>query len=92
MWMMPQSSTAADCIPTTGAFHTAREFVELAFRTAGLDWHDYGKHDQILVMTAEPTAPCGNPARARRLLGWENTAPFTELGARFFDSELAKCG
>ena len=88
MWMMLQSSPVDDFILATGELHSVEEFVNLAFRTVGLDWHDYVKHDQKLVMTVEPTAPCGNPSKARRLLGWQNTVPFADLVARMVESEL----
>jgi GDPmannose 4,6-dehydratase len=48
------------------------------------------KHDEALVMAVEPIAACGNPTKARRMLGWENTVPFTEMVARLVDSELEK--
>jgi len=55
-----------------------------------LNWRDYVRHDPALVSTVEPVAPCGNPSKARHLLGWENTVPFKDMVARLVDSELAK--
>ena len=55
-----------------------------------MEWRDYVKHDQALVMAVEPLAACGNPAKAKRLLGWENTVPFDGMIARMVESELQK--
>ena len=43
-----------------------------------------------LVTTVEPVAPCGNPAKAKRLLGWQNTVPFGEMIVRLVKSEYDK--
>ena len=90
MWMMLQSNPVDDFILATGALHSVEELVDSAFKCVGLNWRDYVKYDPKLVMTVEPTASCGNPAKARRLLGWENTVPFADIVARLVESELAK--
>jgi len=91
MWMMLQSNPVDDFILATGELHSVEELVDNAFKYVGLNWRDYVKHDQKLVMTVEPAASCGNPAKARRLLGWQNSVPFAEMVARLVESELAKC-
>ena len=90
MWMMLQSNPVDDFILATGALHSVEELVDSAFKCVGLNWRDYVKYDPKLVMTVEPTASCGNPAKARRLLGWENSVPFADIVARLVESELAK--
>ena len=55
-----------------------------------MNHEDYVRHDASLVTTVEPVAPCGNPAKAKRLLGWENSTPFPEIMSRLVDSELKK--
>jgi GDPmannose 4,6-dehydratase len=67
------------------------ELVALAFKTVGLNWQDYVKHDRKLVTTVEPSSSCGNPSKAKRLLGWTNTVSFPEIVARMVESELGKC-
>ena len=90
MWMMLQANPVDDFILATGELHSVEELVSIAFESVGLQWRDYVKHDQKLVMTVEPTSSCGNPAKARRLLGWENTVPFPSMITRLVEAELAK--
>lgn len=90
MWMMLQNSPVDDFILATGVLHSVEDFVQAAFKAIDLQWRDHVKFDQSLVTTVEPLSPCGNPGKARRLLGWENTVRFDEMAARLVDSELRK--
>jgi len=45
------------------------------------------KFDQALITSVEPIAACGNPGKARRLLGWRNTVPFAEMAVRLVRAE-----
>jgi GDPmannose 4,6-dehydratase len=90
MWLMLQADPVDDFVLATGHLHSVRQFVERAFAAAGLDWEKYVKFDAALVTTVEPVASCGNPAKARRLLGWENTVPFDEMVSRLVQSESDK--
>ena len=89
-WRMLQGDEARDYVIGTGEQHSPAEFVEIAFAHVGLNHEDYVRHDASLVTTVEPLAPCGNPAKAKRLLGWENATPFPEIVPRLVDSELNK--
>ena len=91
MWQMLQTSPVDDFVLATGELHSVEELVDIAFRAVGLDWHDHVKHDQKLLTTVEPTASCGNPAKARRLLGWQNTVAFASIVTRLVEAELAEC-
>jgi GDPmannose 4,6-dehydratase len=91
MWLMLQSTPVDDFILATGELHSVEELVALAFKTVGLNWQDYVKHDRKLVTTVEPSSSCGNPSKAKRLLGWTNTVSFPEIVARMVESELGKC-
>lgn len=90
MWLMLQAQPVDDFVLATGRLHSVEELVAHAFAAVGLEWRDYVKFDSNLVTTVEPMAPCGNPAKAKRLLGWENTVPFEEMIARLVESELRK--
>jgi len=43
-----------------------------------------------LLTSVEPVAPCGNPSKAKRLLGWQNSVPFKDMIARLVEFELKK--
>ena len=90
MWLMLQQKSADDFVLATGELHSVSEFVTQAFECLGLNWRDHVRQDPALVATAEPVALCGNSAKAKRLLGWENTVPFGEMVSRLVESELKK--
>ena len=90
MWLMLQQSTVDDFVLASGKLHTVRDFVVGAFNHVGQNWEEYVRQDPNLVMTVEPIAPCGNPAKAKRTLGWENTVDFDHIIAQLVDSEIKK--
>ena len=90
MWLMLQQASVDDFVLATGQLHSVQDLVACAFQHVGLNWQDHVRHDAALVMAVEPIAACGNPTKARRILGWENTVPFAEMVARLVDAELQK--
>jgi GDPmannose 4,6-dehydratase len=92
MWQMLQSEVVDDFILATGKLHSVEELVQNAFQSVGLQWRDYVKFDPDLVTTVEPIAPCGNPSKAQRLLGWQNTVGFEEMIERLVAAESDKLG
>ena len=90
MWQMLQQKNVDDFVLATGELHSVEELVACAFECLGLNWRDYVRQDTALLTAVEPVAPCGNPAKARRVLGWQNTVPFKEMVARLVEFELKK--
>ena len=92
MWAMLQSDPVDDFVLATGEMHTVEEYTEATFTALGLNWRDHVKFDSNLLTTVEPVAPCGNPGKAKRLLGWRNTVPFAEIAVRLVKSEYDRLG
>lgn len=90
MWLMLQQANVDDFVLATGELHSVAELVKCAFECVGLEWKDYVRYDAGLVSSVEPVAPCGNPAKAGRVLGWKNTVAFKEMIALLVESELKK--
>lgn len=90
MYLMLQQPAMDDFVLATGKLHSVREFVDCAFAHVGLHWQDHVRQDSALMTSVEPIAPCGNPTKAKRVLGWESTMPFPELVAQLVESELRK--
>ena len=59
--------------------HTVREFVELAFASADLDWQHYVEVDPRYFRPAEVDYLCADASKARTVLDWEPTVTFIEL-------------
>jgi GDPmannose 4,6-dehydratase len=83
MWLMLQQDRADDYVIATGRTHSVRECVEVAFDPAGLD--DWERH---VVRPAEVDLLIGNPAKAKRDLGWEPATSFEQLIRLMVDADL----
>ena len=89
MWMMLQQDEPDDFLVATGETHSVREFCELAFDHAGLDWEKYVVQDQRFFRPAEVDLLVGNPAKAHTKLGWKARTSFPELVRLMVDADLA---
>ena len=79
MHSMLQQSESDDFVIATGETHSVREFCELAFAEAGLDYRQFVKEDPRFFRPAEVEILVGDASKARRLLGWVPKYSFPEL-------------
>jgi len=88
MWMMMQQSSADDFVIATGVTRSVRDFVSAAFDVVGLRWEDYVVVDPRYYRPAEVDLLIGDPAKARRVLGWQAETPFEQLVERMVSADL----
>lgn len=88
MWLMLQQDRPDDYVIATNETHTVKEFVELAFSRADLDWQKYVKIDERFYRPAEVDLLIGNPLKAKKDLGWEPKTSFKSLVNMMVDSDL----
>jgi GDPmannose 4,6-dehydratase len=88
MWLMLQEENPDDYVIGTGEAHTVREFVDLAFATADLDWREYVEVDPHYFRPAEVDYLCADASKARRILGWEPTVTFKELVRIMIEADI----
>jgi GDPmannose 4,6-dehydratase len=88
MWRILQQDEPDDYVLATNEMHTVREFVELAFAHVGLDWKQHVRYDKRYERPAEVDLLIGNPAKAKRKLGWEPKVRFEELVQIMVDADL----
>ena len=88
MWLMLQQEYPDDYVVGTGETHSVREFCEVAFSHAGLDWQDYVVQDPRFMRPAEVDLLVADPSKARRMLGWKQAVSFRELTEMMVDSDL----
>jgi len=81
MWLMIQQDTPEDFVIATNTANSVRECVRVAFDEAGLgdDLERYVRIDPAFVRPAEVDHLIGDPAKAKRVLGWEPETTFEEL-------------
>jgi GDPmannose 4,6-dehydratase len=88
MWLMLQQDQPDDYVIATGETHTVREFLEVAFGHANLDWNDYVKIDQRYFRPAEVDLLIGDPSKAKKQLGWSPKVTFKELTQIMVDADI----
>jgi GDPmannose 4,6-dehydratase len=89
MWLMLQQDQPDDYVIATGETHTIGEFLDLAFRCAGIDdWTPYVEQDQRFMRPAEVDLLLGDPTKARTKLGWTPRVSFEDLVARMYAHDL----
>lgn len=90
MWLMLQRDEPDDCVIGTGDAHSVREFAELAFASAGLDWREHVEIDPRYFRPAEVDYLLADASKAHRMLGWEPPISFEELVRIMVESDLAE--
>jgi GDPmannose 4,6-dehydratase len=88
IWRIVQSDNPDDFLLATGETHSVEEFVELAFKHVGLDWHKYVTTDPALKRPAEVDLLLGDASKSRRVLGYEPKVRFAELVSIMVDAEV----
>jgi len=88
MWMMLQQGDADDYVIATGETHSVREFAELAFSHAGLDWAKYVDVDPRYFRPTEVDILLGDASKAGRILGWRQKTSFEDLVKLMVEADL----
>ncbi|MGO9094111.1 MAG: GDP-mannose 4,6-dehydratase [Bryobacteraceae bacterium] len=92
MWLMLRQPEPDDYVVATGETHSVREFAELAFACAGLDYREHIGVDQNLFRPAEVNILLGDASKARKVLGWRHSIGFQELVREMVESECRLLG
>jgi GDPmannose 4,6-dehydratase len=88
MWRMLQQDQPDDYVVATGESITIRDFLDLSFGRLELDWQKYVEIDPRYFRPAEVDHLEGDPAKARKLLGWEPKTDIRTLAAMMVDSDF----
>ena len=92
MYLMLQQKEPDDFVIATGETHSVRDFCELAFRRAGLNYQDHVVLDDRFVRPAEVDLLLGDASKAEQKLGWKPKTNFEELVNLMVDSDLKAYG
>ena len=92
MWLMLQQNKAEDYVIATGETHTVREFCEIAFGQADLDYKKYVEVDPRFYRPAEVDLLLGDPSKAKRQLNWQPKTTFKELALLMVNADLERYG
>ncbi|MEL6499188.1 MAG: GDP-mannose 4,6-dehydratase [Planctomycetota bacterium] len=88
MWRMLQQDTPDDYVIATGRTISVREFADMAFKHAGLNFEDHVEFDERYLRPAEVDLLLGDPSKAKDKLGWEPTTSVEQLAAMMVDTDM----
>ena len=88
MWLMLQQDEPDDYVIATNETHSVKEFVQETFEALDLDWEKYVDYDDRYERPAEVELLIGDPAKAKKQLGWEPKVKFKELVKIMVDADL----
>ena len=88
MWMMLQQDQPSDYVVATGVGATVRDFAQVAFAHAGLDWKDFVVEDERYRRPTEVDALIGDASKAQRVLDWQPSTKWDDLAKLMVDADL----
>ncbi len=88
MWRMLQQDTPDDYVIATGRTISVREFAEMAFCHAGLDFARHVEFDAKYLRPAEVDLLLGDASKARAKLGWAPTVTVERLAGMMVDHDV----
>lgn len=90
MWLMLQQDEPEDYVIATGATHSVKDLVQIAFDYINLNWEDYVIVDPKFVRPAEVDLLLGDSVKAGEKLGWKPEVDFKSLIKMMVDADLEK--
>jgi GDPmannose 4,6-dehydratase len=90
MWLMLQQDKPDDYVIATGRATTVRDMCRIAFECAGLDMDEHLVIDPGFFRPAEVDVLLGNPAKAKRVLGWTAVTTLEQMIAEMVEADLER--
>lgn len=88
MWRMLQADEPEDYVLATGVGFTVRDFLQIAFEHAGLNWEDHVVFDERFLRPTEVDALIGDATKAKDKLGWKPTVETPELARLMVEADI----
>lgn len=88
MWRMLQADTPSDYVLATGAGYSVRDFLQVAFDHAGLNWEEHVQFDDRYLRPTEVDSLIGDASKALTDLGWKATVQTPELARIMVDADI----
>ena len=88
MWAMLQHSEAGDFVVATGESYSVRQFLDIAFSRADLDWQKFVEIDPQYFRPTEVDFLQGDPSKAHAAFGWRPKTSFQQLVEMMIDADV----
>jgi GDPmannose 4,6-dehydratase len=90
MWLMLQQEKSGDYVVATGVGARVKDFAQVAFEHAGLDYKDHIVVDKRYVRPNEVDALIGDPSKIEKELGWKAKTHWKELAKLMVNADIKK--
>ena len=88
MWLMLQQEKPDDYVVATGVGATVRDFAEVSFAQAGLDYREFVEIDPRYKRPTEVNALIGDASKAEKALNWSARTTWKDLAIMMVDADL----
>ncbi len=88
MWLMLQADTPDDFVVATGETYSVRDFLQMAFSYAELDWESHVEFDARYLRPTEVDLLLGDASKAKKLLDWKPKVSFRQLVEMMVDHDM----
>jgi len=88
MWLMLQQPKSDDYVIATGESATVRQFAEVSFKKANLNWEDHVKLDKRYLRPSEVDSLIGDASKAEKILGWKAKTNWKKLAELMVDADI----
>ena len=88
MWLMLQQPKGDDFVIATGESASVKQFAEVAFSRANLDWQKYVKIDKRYLRPSEVDSLVGDATKAKKILGWKPKTNWKKLAELMVDADI----
>ncbi|MEZ7236656.1 GDP-mannose 4,6-dehydratase [Rhodococcus sp. GXMU-t2271] len=88
MWQMLQADDPDDYVLATGGAYSVRDFLQIAFEHAGLNWEDHVRFDDRYLRPTEVDSLIGDATKAETKLGWKARVHTPELAKIMVDADI----
>lgn len=92
MWLMLQHNQADDFVVATGETHSVAEFLGFCCQLLDLQADDVVRIDPVYFRPTEVDHLLGDPAKVKRVLGWQPRTSFHQLAAMMLIADLRSLG
>ena len=88
MWLMLQQDKPGDYVVATGVGTTVKDFAQVAFEHAGLNYKDHVEVDKRYQRPTEVDALIGDSSKVEKMLGWKAKTHWKDLAKLMVDADL----
>ncbi len=90
MWAILQQAEADDYVCATGISKTVREFAQLAFEIAGLNYEEHLETHELFKRPKEVAILQGDVSKMKNTIGWTPRTTFEELVRLMVEEDLQR--